>query len=81
MTIAEVTKKAACKPVLFKSHHASKFLEANGNYIDAGKGALPYIDVKSEGFDLLPLEEQVASLKRYSDDKELEVAFLKKLRP
>lgn len=76
--ISQISKKAANKPCLFQGHPASKFLDAEGNYIGGGAGRPPFIDVYSEGFDKLPLEVQIASYQRFRELSKLRISFLKK---
>ena len=78
LSVSEISHRSYNNPTLFSGHPASKFLDVNGNYTGGGRGRPPYIDVNSEGFDKLPLEVQIASFRRFRDDKNLELAFLKK---
>ena len=78
LSVSEISHRSYNNPTLFTGHPASKFLDVNGNYTGGGRGRPPYIDVNSEGFDKLPLEVQIASFRRFRDDKNLELAFLKK---
>ena len=80
LSVSEISHRSYNKPTLFTGHPAYKFLDANGNYTGGGCGRPPYIDVNSEGFDKLPLEVQIASFRRFREDKNLEAAFLKKVQ-
>lgn len=80
LSVSEVSHRSYNKPTIFTGHPASKFLDENGNYTGGGRGRPPYIDVNSEGFDTLPLDVQIASFRRFREDKKLQEAFLKKVQ-
>lgn len=59
----------------FTGHPAADYLDAEGNFTLAGKRCRwPFVDPSSEGFEKLPAELQIASLKRRLEQVSLEAA-------